>query len=395
VTSAWARPDLPFGWTWEEVSRVFEFQGGSQPPASTFVADERPGYVRLIQIRDYGSDSHITYVPDSSRLKKCEVDDVMIARYGSGNGPTDSLGRVLRGIAGAYNVALVKVTPTSLVLRDFLFYLLQSRFFQDPLRGQSSRSVQAGFSRESIAFVSLPVPPKSEQRAIAGVLGALDDKIESNRRIFETAKRLITAEYQYVVSSVDDEPYGVRLDVQMGAPFKGEHFSENGHGRPLIRIRDLKTFSSQVWTTESRTDEIGIVPGDILVGMDAEFRSTIWLGDAGVLNQRMCRFVARKGVSRSFAWLAIQPELEYCERAKSGTTVIHLNKGDIDRFRVPRLSDEQHEELSMVTEPVFDRLVVAGREISSLSGLRDALLPELLAGRLRVRDAEKVVEGAL
>ncbi len=243
--------------------------------------------------------------------------------------------------------------------------------------------------------LTVVLPPIAEQRAIAGVLGALDDKIESNRRILDTAKRLITAEYQYVVSSVDDEPYGVRLDVQMGAPFKGEYFSEIGYGRPLIRIRDLKTFSSQVWSTESRADEIGIVPGDILVGMDAEFRSTIWLGDAGVLNQRMCRFVPRKGVSRSFAWMAIQPELEYCERAKSGTTVIHLNKGDIDRFRVPRLSDEQHEELSMVTEPIFDRLVVAGREISSLSGLRDALLPELLSGRLRVRDAERVVGGAV
>lgn len=260
------------------------------------------------------------------------------------------------------------------------------------ISGYLTGSTQPKLTKDSMLKLEVPAPSRDEQRAIAGVLGALDDKIESNRRILETAKRLITAEHQYVVSSVDDEPYGVRLDVQMGAPFKGEYFSEIGYGRPLIRIRDLKTFSSQVWTTESRADEIGIVPGDILVGMDAEFRSTIWLGDAGVLNQRMCRFVPRKGVSRSFAWLAIQPELEYCERAKSGTTVIHLNKGDIDQFRVPRLSDEQHEELSMVTEPVFDRLVVAGREISSLSGLRDALLPELLAGRLRVRDAERVVE---
>jgi len=278
---------------------------------------------------------------------------------------------------------------------DFLWYLVRSEQFSKAITAQQTGSVISHISAAQIGSVELDVPEYSTQMAIAEVLRALDDKIESNRRILETAKRLITAEYQYVVSSIDDEPYGVRLDVQMGAPFKGEYFSEIGYGRPLIRIRDLKTFSSQVWTTESRADEFGIVPGDILVGMDAEFRSTIWLGDAGVLNQRMCRFVPRKGVSRSFAWLAIRPELEYCERAKSGTTVIHLNKGDIDRFRVPRLSDEQHGELSMATEPVFDRLVVAGREISSLSGLRDALLPELLAGRLQVRDAEKVVEGAV
>lgn len=275
--------------------------------------------------------------------------------------------------------------------RRFIYYMLRSIDFSRFNAGSGVPTL----NRNHLTSVDVLLPPLAEQRAIAGVLGALDDKIESNRRILETATRLIAAEFQWIVDSVDDEPYGVRLEVQMGAPFNGEHFSEVGQGRPLIRIRDLKTSTSQVWTTENRADETVIKPGDILVGMDAEFRSTIWLGDVGVLNQRMCRFVGKKGVSRSFAWLAIQPELEYCERAKSGTTVIHLNKSDIDRFRVPSLSDEQHVELSIVTEPIFDRLVVAGREITSLSSLRDALLPELLSGRLRIRDAEKVVEEAV
>lgn len=305
-------------------------------------------------------------------------------------GRKGSVGRVYFAPDGCWPIDTTFYVPDD-PSRDprFVYYLLGSL----GLSGMNSDSAVPGLNRDAAHAVSLIVPPLVEQRAIAGVLGALDDKVESNHRILETAKQLLAAEYQSVVGSAGVEPYGLRLEVQMGAPFKGEHFSEVGQGRPLIRIRDLKTFSSQVWTTDSRPDETVISPGDILVGMDAEFRSTIWLGDTGVLNQRMCRFLGRKGVSRCFVWLAIQPELEYCERAKSGTTVIHLNKGDIDKFTVPSLSNEQHAQLSTVTEPIFDRLVVAGCEITSLSSLRDALLPELLSGRLRVKDAEKIVEG--
>ena len=148
----------------------------------------------------------------------------------------------------------------------------------------------------------------------------------------------------------------------------------------------------QTWTTETRLDETTVSVGDVLVGMDAEFRSTLWLGDPGVLNQRLCRFVPKVDVSVAFAWFAIRPDLEYNERAKSGTTVIHLNKADINRFTVPLLSIDEHRRLQERTDSLIQRLVSAGRESRQIASLRDALLPELLSGRLRVREAEKVIE---
>jgi type I restriction enzyme S subunit len=179
---------LPPGWEWRWQDEVFRYEGGAQPPASTFVPDPRPGYVRLVQIRDYYTDSHLTYVPDSPRLHKCTADDVMIARYGSSDDAKadNSLGRVCRGIAGAYNVALAKAVPLDGVSRDFLYYLLQSEHFQQGLRAQGARSVQAGFNRESLSVIALPVPPYPEQIRIAEILGALDDKIDLNRRMSQT-----------------------------------------------------------------------------------------------------------------------------------------------------------------------------------------------------------------
>jgi type I restriction enzyme, S subunit len=205
---------LPPGWEWRNQDEVFSFTGGAQPPASTFVSEPLPGYVRLVQIRDYASDSNLTYVPDSPRLRKCDAKDVMIARYGSGSrdATSDSLGRICRGIAGAYNVALVKASALTGVSSAFLFYLLQSDYFQAPLRGQAGRSVQAGFNKEGLRSIRLPLPPLKEQERIAGVLGTLDDKIAHTKRCNRNLARIADLEFRRLTSHRDlpRRPFSVR-----------------------------------------------------------------------------------------------------------------------------------------------------------------------------------------
>lgn len=74
---------------------------------------KKDGYVRFVQIRDYDTDGHITYIPISHKNKLCEEHDIMIARYGA------SLGRICFGINGAYNVALAKVFPKQPFIESF------------------------------------------------------------------------------------------------------------------------------------------------------------------------------------------------------------------------------------------------------------------------------------
>ena len=65
-----------------KIGDICTFEGGSQPPRSTFVFEPREGYVRLIQIRDYKTDEYITYIPQKLARKFCRTDDIMIGRYG-------------------------------------------------------------------------------------------------------------------------------------------------------------------------------------------------------------------------------------------------------------------------------------------------------------------------
>mgnify|MGYP000151052187 CR=1 FL=1 len=134
------------------LSELMDYAGGSQPPASEFVFGPKDGYIRFVQIRDYDTDGHITFIPHSNKNKLCEEHDIMIARYGA------SLGRICFGINGAYNVALAKVFPKKPYFREFLRCYLSSRTFYDGINNKGGRSAQAGFNQSDINSFEFDFP---------------------------------------------------------------------------------------------------------------------------------------------------------------------------------------------------------------------------------------------
>lgn len=106
---------IPEGWESKTIGEVASFSGGSQPPRSTFKFAPEPGYIRLVQIRDYKSNANETYIPEILAKKRCSAQDIMIGRYGP------PIFQILRGIEGAYNVALIKATPNYCIDREYLF----------------------------------------------------------------------------------------------------------------------------------------------------------------------------------------------------------------------------------------------------------------------------------
>jgi len=152
---------IPKGWGVGTLSDIFEIQGGTQPPASEFLEHPKDGYVRLLQIRDFSTDAHKTYIPKTKKLRLVEVDDVLIGRYGSGSGDAkkDSLGRLLRGLSGAINVAVVKTIPKIQNSKEYIAALVGSGMFYRFVVGGSARAVQAGFRQEDLEFHKVVIPP--------------------------------------------------------------------------------------------------------------------------------------------------------------------------------------------------------------------------------------------
>ena len=117
------------------------------------------------------------------------------------------------------------------------------------------------------------------------------------------------------------------MDIIFGAPFKSKLFNDSGEGKPIIRIRDLKTGEPKIFSVEQHAKKTLIMTGDIITGMDAEFRATIWSGDEAYLNQRL--FLAKpkdSNVSNLFVKYSLDPLLAKEEMAQVGTTVAHIGK---------------------------------------------------------------------
>ena len=178
---------FPAGWKVVQLGEVIDIQGGSQPPKSTFLYEPKADYVRLLQIRDFGKKPVPTYVPRNKVTKFCGIEDVLIARYGA------SLGRILTGMEGAYNVALAKtIFDKEVIFPKYLFYLLQTPLFQTPIH-MISRSAQNGFNKGEIYPIEIPIAPLDQQKRIVAEIekqfSRLDQAVANFKRVKANLKR--------------------------------------------------------------------------------------------------------------------------------------------------------------------------------------------------------------
>lgn len=143
------------------VDDVIQFQGGSQPDKKFFEYEPTEDNVRLIQIRDYKTDRYITYVPKELARRFCTKDDIMIGRYGP------PIFQILKGISGAYNVALMKAVPKQ-GNKDFIRVFLRQKRLLHYLESFSRRVAgQDGIQMDKLKAYPFPFPPMELQNRFA------------------------------------------------------------------------------------------------------------------------------------------------------------------------------------------------------------------------------------
>lgn len=328
-------------------------------------------------------------------------------------------------------IGKVTVGTASRLDKEFLYYLLRSEEYRHEVLSSATGSTVRHTSPSRICAFTFDLPPLREQRAIAEVLGALDDRIDLNRRMNQTMETMAQALFKSWFVDFDPvrakaegrHPVGMdaktaavfpnRLvpspkndglpedwslgpvyrvaNVRYGAPFLSSLFNKEGRGLPLLRIRDLATHRPEVFTTERLERATEVLPGDIVVGMDGEFRVHHWHGVRALLNQRVCKFVPVGNIPPVFVSLALVDQLRFFEDTKTGTTVIHLGKADIDTFNVLLPTKPVLDAFGDLTTPLLRKRLANEAECRTLATLRDLLLPKLLSGELRVKDAEAAV----
>jgi type I restriction enzyme S subunit len=407
-------------WKEYKLGEIAKVKGGKRLPKGsrlTTIVNTHP----YIRVRDMGSKymptSNLEYVPDDvfPSIKNYIVDkkDVILSIVGS-----VGLVSIVNDKLDKANLTenCVKILPDTKTLnKEFLYYFLSSSIGQNEIYKKIVGAVQPKLPIYNINDISINLPPLPTQTAIAEILSSLDDKIELNTKINQELENLAQTLFkQWIIDfefpNQNGEPYkssgGEMVDSELGeipkgwevgsiydisdviygAPFKSKLFNQENKGLPLIRIRDLKTFQPQNWTEEIHPKGTKIYAGDLVVGMDAEFRAHFWLGQPAWLNQRLCHFRPKTTFSKLFVREIIKPQLAFHENSSVGTTVIHLGKGDIDTFKslIPVNNILlQFEELS---NSIFDTIINNSKESQELTKLRNTLLPKLISGELELNN---------
>ena len=173
--------DIDPSWEMVKLGEVCKFEGGTQPPKSTFAYKQKEGFIRLLQIRDYKSDKNIVFIPKKERHKVCNEEDIMIGRYGP------PVFQILRGKSGAYNVALMKCIPdNNLITNEWLFVFLSSAPVQKKIIDLSIRVRQSGVRPSDLNELLIPIPSLKIQKEIG-------EKFEEEKKVIEGNRKFIVS----------------------------------------------------------------------------------------------------------------------------------------------------------------------------------------------------------
>lgn len=283
----------------------------------------------------------------------------------------------------------------------YLYYALRGGDARHQLMARATGTTVSGIRQSELVKVQLHLPSIEEQRSIAATLGALDDKIESNKRIARLVLDLAEALYRGACSrgshAVPLKDVGRWLS---GGTPTTSHDDYWGGALPWISAASLKTF--YIWDSERRLTEIGaaaatnIVPaGSVLLvvrGMSLKTEFRFGVAQRNVAFGQDCKAIL-PGIPSSILALALRSSsreiLDLVDEAGHGTGRLSSDLLEQHQIDVPDAPSSAE-----ALDALLRRGAAAERESGRLGATRDTLLPELLSGRIRVPEAREAVESA-
>ena len=296
----------------------------------------------------------------------------------------------------------LRIRPGDAVHSGYLSYYLGHPEVRRWIVRHAVGATMLNLNSRILGEVPVVVPPRATQEAVAGLLEALDDKIAVGARIADTARRLNLAVYAAAARESGEER---TVDDIAGFLNRGQTPRYTPDSSGVLAVNQRCVRGGRVNRDPARRIEAGRVHADrflrrndVLVnstGVGTLGRVGIWSHDvAATVDSHVTIVRVGAGIPAivgAFAILAVQERIETLGEGSTGQT--ELSRAKLASV-VVRIPGGGLDSLAARLSAVEARADAALAESRALAGLRDALLPPLLSGRLRVGDAEKAVEAA-
>jgi type I restriction enzyme, S subunit len=317
--------------------------------------------------------------------------------------------------------------------RKYLYAFLRSSAFHAQLATRAGETDMAPYvSLTSQRGLSVTLPPIDTQRAIAHILGTLDDKIELNRRMNETLEAMARVLFKswfvdfdpvrakaegrdpglpksltdlfssrFVDSELGEIPegWGVRSLDEIARFLNGlalqKYPHKGGLSLPVIKIAQLR--AGNTTGADRASSDLGpdyiVHDGDILFSWSGSLECVLWAGGPGALNQHLFK-VTSANYPRWLCYLAIHQNLDDFRHIASGkaTTMGHIQRRHLSDAKLAIPSPELLRVMDAIIQPIVESTWRREVQSRTLAALRDTLLPNLISGELRVTHPKTLAE---
>lgn len=342
----------------------------------------------------------------SSSAKLLPAKTILMAMYGA----TAAMLGILRRPMTCNQACCAMIVDPRKADERFLFYSLL--WHRAQLKGLAVGAAQQNLSGALIRSFRLAFPPLDEQRRIAAILGALDDKIELNRKMNRTLEEMAQALFKsrfidfdghddLVDSEIGPVPRGWEVraldmiaDFLNGAACQKYPAAGSEPSLPVIKIRELNQGVTDQTDRATATipQKWHVQDGDVLFSWSGSLVVKVWTDGPAALNQHLFK-VTSDSYPRWFFLSWVQHHLAEFQRiaADKATTMGHIKRHHLTDAKCAVPPDEVLARIGALFEPVVDRQIANELESRTLATLRDTLLPKLISGELRVPEAEAAV----
>jgi type I restriction enzyme, S subunit len=306
----------------------------------------------------------------------------------------------------------------------YLFAWMSSREFMrqvDAVKGQTDMADYVSLRDQRRMTVTLP--PLHEQRGIAAVLGALDDKIELNQKMNRTLEEMAQAIFKSWFIDFDGVPEAEMIESELGLlprdwrvgvvadlgsvvtgttpPTKDP--ANYGTRFPFLKIPDMRR---SVWATSTSTrlshqghstQADRLVPkGSVAVSCIGTPGLVVLIREPTHTNQQINTVVPSEPSTWGWLFFALRGLAELIRaRSSGGSVLLNLNKGQFSKVPVLIPTRDARSRFTDLVDPLLERIAAGEKESVTLGCLRDTLLPKLISGEIRVPEAENIVEAAV
>lgn len=435
-------------WIRASLAEVVEVISGGTPKTST--PEYWNGTIPWLSVVDFNSgyrwvahtEKHITDkgLAESSTRLLCERDVIISAR-----GTVGALAQL--SIPMAFNQSCYGIRGRRGVSdTDFIFYFLKQAITE--MKQLAHGGVFDTITRDTFKLIELSLPPIEEQRSIAHILGTLDDKIELNRKQNETLEamartlfkawfvdfepvraklegrwqrgqslpglpahlydlfpdRLVESELGEIPEGWEISALGDFVETVKGRSYKSEELAESTTAlvtlKSFARGGGYRTDGLKSFTGKYKQEQV-IAPGEVVIACTDVTQAAELIGRAAIV-RRARRY---QTLVASLDTMIVRPRSERVTRAflyylgrsdsfvahtyshTTGTTVLHLGKEAIPTYRFVLPPREIVRHFDVTASNALARTDALEDESERLVALRDTLLPKLISGELRVKDA--------